>query len=119
MRYAIVRSRAEDQRLKDQAQLRILTEQMPAILWTTDGQLRFSAWWGAGLLGLNLQPNEVVGQTLFQYLKTDDEGHEVIFPHRRALQGESVSFEIDWMGRTYRAQVNPLRENGGRTVGTV
>jgi FixJ family two-component response regulator len=119
IRYAIERSRAADQRLKDEAQLRILTEQTPAILWTTDCQLRFTSNWGAGLLGLNLQPNELVGQTLFQYLKTDDEDHEAILPHRRALKGESVSSEIDWMGRTYRAQVNPLRENGGRIVGTV
>src|SRR5207249_1769252 len=27
--------------------------------------------------------------------------------------------EIDWMGRTYRAQVKPLREHKGRIFGTV
>jgi FixJ family two-component response regulator len=119
IRYAIERYRAMDQCLKDQAQLRILTEQMPAILWTTDRQLRFTSSWGAGLLGLKLQPNELVGQTLFQYFKTDDADHEAILPHRRALNGETVSFEIDWMGRTYRSQVDPFRESGGRIVGTV
>jgi PAS domain S-box-containing protein len=119
IRYAIERFRGENERLKDEAQLRILTEQMPAILWTTDSQLRFTSGQGAALQGLHLQRNQLVGMSLFEYFGLDNEDHERIKPHRRALQGESVSYENEWMGRTYRCRVNPLRDNGGRIIGTV
>jgi FixJ family two-component response regulator len=119
VRFAIERARAEEQRINLEAQLRILTEQMPAILWTTDSRLRFTSCWGTGLAGLNLQPNELVGETLFQYVGTDNEDHEIILPHRRALRGEPVSYEIRWMGHVYRAQVNPLRDHQNQIVGTV
>ena len=119
IRYAIERARAEGERLKGDAQLRILTEQLPAILWTTDEQLRCTSCWGTGLQSLNLQPKEALGQTLFQYLQTDNADQEAIHPHRRALRGESVSYDNHWMGRTYRVHVNPLREGRDRIVGTV
>ena len=119
IRYAIQRAEADEQRLKDQAQLRILTEQMPAILWTTDSQLRFTSGQGAALQGLHLQPNQLVGMNLVEYFGLDSEDHERLQPHRRALQGESVSYEKEWTGRTYRCRVNPLRDNGGRIIGTV
>lgn len=119
LRYAVERHRAQDQRLRHDAQLRLLTEQMPAVLWTTDQQLRFTSSSGAGLLGLKLQPNEVVGQTLFQYFNTEDEFNPAIAAHRLALSGESAVFEFDWMERTFDAHVSPLRQNGGHIVGTV
>ena len=119
IRYALDRSRAMNQCEQDEAQLQILTQQIPAILWTTDDQLRFTSCWGAGLLGLNLRPNELVGQTLYQYFQTSNENAEVIENHHRALRGESVSYLANWMGRKYRIQINPLRHNGQHLVGTV
>lgn len=119
IRYALERSRAAEQREQDEAELQILTQQIPAILWTTNKQLKFTSCWGAGLMGLNLQPNELVGQTLYQYFQTEDEDAEVIQNHRRALRGESVSYQAEWMDRKYRVQINPLRHSGHHTVGTV
>ena len=119
IRYAIERSRAQEQRLQDAAQLRLLTEQVQAILWTTDLTLHFTSGWGGGLQGLGLTTNQLVGRTLYDYFQTGDENHDAIAPHRRALEGESVVFQIDWMGRTFRAQANPLRDEQDNIVGTV
>ncbi len=105
--------------MQDDAELEILTQQIPAILWTTDNELRFTSCRGTGLLGLNLQPNELAGQSLYQYFQTEDEDAEVIQNHRRALRGESVSYQADWMDRKYRVQISPLRHGGHQTVGTV
>ncbi len=119
IRYAIERYRAEDQREQNEAELRVLTEQLPVIVWTTDRQLRFTSIWGAGLLKMGLQPNELVGQTLFQYFETEDENSKVIQFHRLAQRGESVAYQADWKGRSYRVQINPLHHNGHAIVGTV
>ena len=39
--------------------------------------------------------------------------------HRRALLGESVSYEFRWMGMTYQCHVEPLSDRDGRTVGCI
>src|SRR3990170_1347760 len=41
---------------KSEAHLRVMVEQMPAVLWTTDAELRFTSSSGAGLAGLGLRP---------------------------------------------------------------
>jgi PAS domain-containing protein len=66
----------------------LLLSQMPAILWTTDVDLRITSSAGAGLAGLGLRQGEVVGRTLFAYF-----GGRPGPSHRRppsALAGSSV-----------------------------
>ena len=119
IRFAIERARAAEKLLHDEAQLRILTKQVPAMLWTTDRQLRLTSSWGTGLLGQKLRPNEAVGEKLSHYFQSEDGDHVVVRNHRRALQGESVAFQTDWKGRKYRVQVNALQGTGKHLVGTV
>ncbi|MGH2579718.1 MAG: hypothetical protein ACRDHK_00280, partial [Actinomycetota bacterium] len=64
-----------------------LVEQMPAIAWTTDRELRFTSSVGGGLAGLGLSPGEVVGRTLQDYLETDNPEMAAIAAHEAALQG--------------------------------
>ncbi|MGH7213460.1 MAG: PAS domain-containing protein, partial [Tepidisphaeraceae bacterium] len=47
--------------------LRLVLGQMPAILWTTDLEMRFTSSTGAGLTKLGLVPNQVVGQSLHEF----------------------------------------------------
>ncbi|MCJ7831905.1 MAG: hypothetical protein MUP92_00460, partial [Actinobacteria bacterium] len=49
-----------------------LAEQMPAILWTTDDQLRFTSTMGAAMNQFHMKPTEVMGKTLQEYFGTDD-----------------------------------------------
>ena len=39
--------------------------------------------------------------------------------HRRALLGESVSFEVEWLGRTFASHVEPLRNPDGTIEGVI
>ena len=92
-----------------EASLRILVDQMPAVLWTTDKELRFQESVGAGLAGLDQKPGDQRGVSLFAYFKTTDPNFEPIAAHRRALAGESVTYPVTWKGRTFDAHVEPLR----------
>ena len=102
-----------------EAHLRLLTEKMPAIVWSTDTDLRFSSCLGAGLEGLGLRPREQTCRSLFEYFSTDDAEFLPIAAHRRALMGESVHFEVDWNGRAFAAHVEPLRDAVGAVSGTI
>ena len=119
LRYAVERERSAKERQLQNAEIRMLTEQLPALLWTTDDQLRITSSLGAGLAGLGLRPGELVGKTLFEYVGTQDEDHPIIAMHRRALGGESVITELDWSRRKFHSRVEPLRPHGSHIVGVV
>jgi len=68
---AIEAKRAGDALRESETRLRVAIQQVPAVLWTTDEELRFTSSLGAGLAGLGLAPNQVVGLSLEQYLGAD------------------------------------------------
>ena len=102
-----------------EAHLRLLTEKMPAIVWSTDTDLRFTSCLGAGLEGLDLRPREQTCRSVFEYFATDDAEFLPIAAHRQALMGEAVHFEVEWRGRAFAAHVEPLRDAGGAISGTI
>lgn len=95
-----------------QTRLRLLIEQLPVVLWTTDRDLRITSALGAGLATLRLTAGDLVGQTIFEYLQTEDPEFPAIAAHRRALEGEIVSYEQLWQDRVYHVTVEPLRLDG-------
>jgi diguanylate cyclase (GGDEF)-like protein len=97
----------------------MLTEQMPAVIWSTDVDFRITSSLGAGLGSMNRRPDEAVGRTLLEYLDTLDPGFPPVAAHHRALQGESVNYDLEWGGRTFQAHVEPLRDDGGSIAGTI
>ncbi|MGH7491415.1 MAG: PAS domain S-box protein [bacterium] len=106
-------------RFQQDAYLRLMVRQLPAILWATDTQLRITASAGTGLAALRLQPEQVEGLTLFEYLKTKDPNFLPITAHTRALQGEAAHFEIDLQHHTFDCFVEPLRAESGEIIGAV
>src|SRR5664279_5069437 len=96
-------------REKDEA-LRAILLQVPLVLWTTDRDLRFTDTMGSELELLNQEPGDLSGMNLFAYFRTTDPEFEPIAAHRRALSGESVTYEITWKQRTFQTHVEPLRD---------
>ena len=106
-------------RLEEQTrQISALVEQMPAVVWTTDRDLRLLETGGAGLRGAGVAPNEHRGRTIAEVFGTDDAAHPAVAAHRRALDGETGTYEAEFNGRTFQGSVQPLRD-GPRIVGTV
>ena len=116
---AIERKRAETRIRENEARLRVLVEQLPAVLWTVDQNLRFTSCVGAGLARLGLKPNEIVGKSLFEYFEKTDQTFLPIAAHRRAVAGESVTFHVEWKGGSYACHVEPLHGAEGKVVGAI
>lgn len=110
---------AEEALRESEARLRLMVEQIPAILWTTDCDLRFTSCTGAGLSRLNLQPSQLVGMSLYEYYATQDEGFPCIAAHRRACQGESVNFDMEWCEHVFQSHAEPLRGEDDMIIGVV
>jgi diguanylate cyclase (GGDEF)-like protein/PAS domain S-box-containing protein len=98
---------------------RLVLDQMPAMLWTIDNDYRITSSKGAGLVGLGLKPDELVGASLFDYLKSDDPEFEPVKAHRLGLGGESSSYHSTWGDRRLRVHIEPLRDADGSVTGSI
>jgi len=116
---AIERKRAEERIRESEARLRVLVEQLPAVLWTVDSNLRFTSALGLGLAQLGLKPNQLVGMSLTDYFAGADPSFTPIAAHRRAIAGERVQFSLEWKENSYACHVEPLRDSEGRVNGAI
>jgi two-component system cell cycle sensor histidine kinase/response regulator CckA len=117
--FAIDRKRAEARIRESEARLRVLIEQLPAVVWSVDTHLRFTSSLGAGLARLGLKPDQVVGMLLSDYFETNDPTFLPIAAHRRAVAGEPVTFQVDWKEGSYACHVEPLRDTSGEVRGAI
>src|ERR1044071_3266230 len=74
--------------IENLARLALTVEQVPAILWTTNAELRITAGSGAGRTS-DILPERVVGASLLDLFSRQAVSAESINAHRRALTGES------------------------------
>jgi diguanylate cyclase (GGDEF)-like protein/PAS domain S-box-containing protein len=112
-------ARATEALRDSETRLRLVSEQIPAAIWTIDRDLRFTSSTGAALQSMGLKPGEVVGRTLYEFFGTDDDSLPTIAAHRAALGGTSETYEAEWAGGLYEAHVEPLSDAGGEIVGAV
>jgi len=118
--YAIERNKVEQDLRDREARLQMLTEQIPAILWTTDRDLKFTSSLGRALKELNLDQNEVRGMTLYDYFTTTgEESPAAIQMHKQALEGETVSNTIEWQDRWLDCHVEPMRDAADNIIGII
>jgi PAS domain S-box-containing protein len=100
--------------------LRMMLQQMPAIVWTVDASLRFTSIEGAGLPDLGNTAEEMVGKTLYEYFDTRDRAFKPIAAHEDAVRHQrNDTYEVTWHNRTYQVLVEPLRDAGGRVTGAI
>jgi PAS domain S-box-containing protein len=119
-RRLIAERKHADEALHDkEVSVRVLVDQMPAVLWSVDSNLRFTSFMGAGLAGIGQQPGQFEGLTLFDYFGTNEPAFRPIAAHRKALLGKSVSYEVEWKGRTFAAHVEPFRHPDGAIKGVI
>jgi two-component system cell cycle sensor histidine kinase/response regulator CckA len=116
---AIERKRSEEKVREGEARLRVLVEQLPAVLWTVDRDLRFTSALGAGFARLKIKPNEIVGMSLLDYFETTDQTFLPIAAHRRAVAGEPITFHVEWKSGSYACHVEPLRDSDGQVSGAI
>lgn len=109
--------RAQSSLRQAELRMRLLTTRVCMLSWSTDPDLRVTSCRSGQIQGLQPSPAELVGQPLSETLPGPS--GEALEAHRRALEGETVEYEADWLGRSFQARVEPLRDAAGAVVGTV
>jgi len=113
------RKRAADELAERELRLRVLFEQMPVIVWSIDREMRIVSSVGSGLRAIGLEPGELIGLQLDEYLGTSDPTFPPLEAHLRALLGEPAGYEFHWQGRDFNVRVEPLRDSERKIVGCV
>lgn len=119
LRYSITRHRLMSELQESEQRFRVLSEQLPALLWTTDREMKFTSSRGRGLPSKPMAPDQVVGQTVAKFFATKGPKAPLITLHERALDGESQSAPFDSDGHWYHAHVEPLKNAVGEIIGTI
>ena len=86
-----------------------LVEQLPAVVWTTDRQLRISSFAGRSMVLAGLDASQVLGTSLYEFFQTDDRTHPGIAAHLGALDGVDETYDIKFRGHDFACRVAPLR----------
>jgi len=111
--------RVQFERHQERTRLAVMVEKMPAVLWTADAQLRITSAMGAGLDALGLRALEPIGLPILDFFFTKDNDAPPIAAHRKALEGESVAYEVTWKDRRFESHVQPLRDGEGIIQGVI
>ena len=97
-----------------ESKLSLMLSQLPAIIWTTDAELRLTSLMGAGVAALPAQAWQRRAHSLREVIPP---GHPAHLAHSRALAGESVEFSDELDGHAYWNRVEPLRDLSGAPSG--
>ncbi len=118
----IRRARAlmEVQLRERETRLRLLFEQLPALVISCDSDLTVTSVEGAQSAQIPLGAQALIGAHVSSSpLLADESRFPIRHAHLQALQGSSSQYEMIWSGKTFRAHVEPLRDVDGRIVGTI
>lgn len=114
------RKRVEEALRASETKLRLILDQMPAIVWTTDTELRLTSGMGGGILpahnaevatALGLPPGDLAVPYQTGTLTTER--------HQRALAGFSSEYDIVLQDRQLHVHLQPLRDSHNAIVGTL
>ncbi len=111
------RKRIEASLKTSEERLRLIIDQLPAVVWTTDRDLNFTSATGSGLPHLGLSANNLLGISLYDYGQGKDGSFPPIAAHKQALDGEHLAFEAAWASRTWQVHVEPFYDSQGEVIG--
>lgn len=118
IRYAIERQRSQDLQRQADERVRLVTSQLPAVIWTTDAALTFVAP-TSQFLTRDSARGDVLGLNLRDVLTSSFASKDILQAHQQALAGQSSSIEVRWSRRTLLLHVEPLRDSVTRVIGTI
>ena len=111
--------RTEEALRDNETRLHLLLDQIPALLWSTDAELRFASSTGAGLTTLGLKPEQLVGQPLERLFPVGESLEAARSAHMQALEGIPTTYSSRWMDRIYECHIEPLRNREGTITGAL
>lgn len=114
------RERAEEALRANETKLRLIMQQMPAIVWTTDTELHLTSGMGGGIIPeRNADASATLGCPIDELSGQSQTGAMSMERHQRALQGFPSEYDIMLQDRQLHVHLLPLRDSHNTIVGTL
>ena len=97
----------------------LLVENLPAIIWTTDTDLKITSCGGLSFIPSDHRRGEFIGMTLNDYFGAGNTAALHIAEHDQVLRGLPLSFDAVHGGRAFTVRVRPLLDEQAIVIGTV
>ena len=106
------------------AHINLLIEQLPAIVWTTDRELRLTSMRGRAMRALGLVRDDVTGLGMLEFYRRRGfaaaKAEMMVEHHRQALAGASINFMHESpTGVWLYTHLEPLRDAAGNVAGCI
>ena len=101
------------------ASLLSLLAKIPAVVWSTDSECRFTTLAGAGLRELGVDGKDHVRTTIASLFSCSTLDEAALRAHQKALQGEHGTFHAEVNGHVLEAHVEPLRGSDQAIIGVI
>ncbi len=96
----------------------LLVKRAPIITWSIDTDMRFTTSYGLGASVLNVESEEVIGISLYDFF-SDQPNKSAIDAHLRALFGDASHYQYAYNDRIFDCYVEPLRDHKMNIVGAM
>ena len=113
------RRRSEKRLRESERRLRLLLQQVPALLWTADLDMIMTSASGTTLADYSLRPDEIIGKPFDGVFSSEDQAVTPRAMLTRVLRGESLRYETSHDGRWLQHDIEPLRANDSTIIGAV
>ncbi len=96
-----------------------VVQQMPAIYWVVDRELKIIRTGGSILDVLGYEPDRFINVTVTAVHQYEPASVDPGVAHRAALEGETISYDTEYRGKQLATTVAPYRTADGTIVGAI
>lgn len=111
--------RAEQERQRSESHLKLVMEQLPIVVWMFDEHLKLTSVMGKAMEYLGIVPTQLLGRGIVECVHGLDMDYGLVEPHRRALAGQSVSYDFKYRDSVLHCYIEPRRDAEGQIVGVI
>ncbi len=102
-----------------EAHMRLVTGQVPSFFWKTDTDLKFTACMGSALKHLHLEPEYFIGLSIRDLFGESPHYDQIQSMHWKALHGDTLTFDADLKGFSYKISIEPIWHPDNKIVGCI
>lgn len=112
------RKKIEEALRDSRAELSLILEQTPYILWTTDTNLNLISISGASPSISKYAPTNIAGMSICEYFGSIN-GEVLLQAHQNALAGRPQTLEFEWHGQIFQSTIEALQDKQGHITGVI
>jgi PAS domain S-box-containing protein len=110
--------KTEEELRKSKAELNLILEKIPCILWTTDTSLILKSISGKEVSLMGMSQHDLIGKNVTHIPAITS--HQVLAEiHQKVLEGNSETFDIEINNRSFHGTAEPLKDHNGCIKGVI